>query len=73
MSGACRLGLNQKPAFVHARTTVESGPHKCASMMRREDGTPRAGLPHGVIEETEVGASGGFLPHVGALAITSWW
>src|ERR1700759_3998367 len=60
------LGLNQKPAFVHAHFTVESGPQQVRlAMMRREDVERlRAGLPHGVIEETEVGASGSFLPHV---------
>jgi hypothetical protein len=60
------LGLNQKPAFVHAHFAVESGPAQVRlAMMRREDVERlRAGLPHGVIEETAVGASGSFPPHV---------
>lgn len=60
------LGLNQKPAMVHAHFAVESGPAQVRlALMRREDlERLRAELPHGVIEETELGASGSFTPHV---------
>jgi hypothetical protein len=60
------VSLNQKPAAVHARYEVESGPHKVRlALMRREDlERLRAGMPHGVIEETEPAASGGFRPSV---------
>jgi hypothetical protein len=60
------LGLNQKPALVHAHYTVESGPAQVRlALMRREDlERLRAELPHGVIEETELGASGSFTPRV---------
>ncbi|HEV3199585.1 MAG TPA: hypothetical protein VGZ73_16895 [Bryobacteraceae bacterium] len=59
------LGLNQKPAMVHAHYAVESGPPQVRlALMRREDVERlRAGLPHGVIEETEPAASGSFHPH----------
>ena len=60
------LGLNQRPALVHARYEVESGSEKVRlALMRREDlERLRAGLPHGVIEETERAGSGSFPPHV---------
>jgi hypothetical protein len=59
------LGLNQKPALVHAQYQVDSGSPKVRlALMRREDlERLRAGVPHGVIEETEPAASGSFKPH----------
>jgi hypothetical protein len=60
------LGLNQKPALVHAHYSVESGPPGVRlALMRREDlERLRAGLPHGVIEETDLAGSGSFTPRV---------
>jgi len=60
------LGLNQKPAVVNARYTVQSGSSQVRiALMRRDDlERLRAGLPHGVIEETEPGSSGEFIPRV---------
>jgi hypothetical protein len=59
------VSLNQKPALVHAHYSVESGPPQVRlALMRREDlERLRAGLPHGVIEETAPGSSGSFTPH----------
>lgn len=60
------LGLNQRPALVHAHFQVESGPPQVRlALMRREDlERLRGGLPHGVIEETDPAASGSFTPHI---------
>lgn len=60
------LGLNQKPAVVHAVYEVQSGSQNVRlALMRREDVERlRAGLPHGLIEETAPAASGSFKPHV---------
>lgn len=60
------LGLNQRPAIVHAHYQVESGSQQVRlALMRREDlERLRAGLPHGVIEETDPAGSGSFTPHV---------
>ena len=60
------LGLNQKPAMVNARYAVQSGSDEVRiALMRREDLEHlREGSPHGVIEETDPGSSGGFIPRV---------
>jgi hypothetical protein len=60
------VGLHQKPAMVYASYTVESGPPQVRlALMRHQDVERlRDELPHGVIEETEFGASGSVIPHV---------
>jgi hypothetical protein len=58
--------LHQKQAMVYASYTVESGPPQVRlALMRHQDVERlRDELPHGVIEETDLGASGSFVPHV---------
>ncbi|HTS28321.1 MAG TPA: hypothetical protein VMH81_20755 [Bryobacteraceae bacterium] len=59
------LGLKQKPAIVHAHYEVKSGsPEVRLALIRGEDlERLRAGLPHGIIEETEPASRGSFVPH----------
>jgi hypothetical protein len=60
------IGLKQRPALVIARFDVESGAKQVRlALMRREDlERMRAGLPHGVIDETEPSGSGQLRPQV---------
>jgi hypothetical protein len=59
------VGLKQKAAVVHAHYTVESGQPKVRlALLRSEDlERLRAGMPHGIVDETEPGGSGAFVPH----------
>ncbi len=60
------LALNQKPARVFARYSVEAGSHEVrVALMRHEDlDRLREGLPHGVIDESGTGAAGSLVTRV---------
>ena len=60
------VNLKQRPALIQARYEMQSpsGLVRLALMRREDLDRLRAGLPHGVIDETAAGSSGSLVPHV---------